>query len=275
VKVIEIGPGERIGVGDVSLLTLSHAMQMERRSFELILGTGADARTLVDLTLLAANRNGHLLLWGERGTGHELLARAVHAVSTRRAHSLLTIEEPIAEGAERAVLDSGRRGMVLVDLMATADGRLHRELVSRLLRPEQNARVVVAAESYEHAMASLGTALVAQLHPIHLPALRTRTAEIPELLDRLFRLEGVATVGDLGESNLAGLAAYPWQGDMCANLDELIYASRYLAMRASGLSQTKAAQAVGWSQPTASRREREWGVTFKSDGDGRGDRRRS
>src|SRR5690606_14338234 len=77
------------------LLSLQHALELTRlaaENEELRALTGSDSgligesgpmRQLKDQIALAANANAPVLVMGERGTGKELVARAIHTMSRR------------------------------------------------------------------------------------------------------------------------------------------------------------------------------------------------
>lgn len=81
------------------LLSLANAMQrhrLEEENEELrlrsgqadgLIGESAPMRQLKDQIALAANANAAVLVMGERGTGKELVARAIHTMSRRAEHA--------------------------------------------------------------------------------------------------------------------------------------------------------------------------------------------
>src|SRR5262245_17760300 len=70
--------------------TVTPAAVEDRRSdrhFPEIIGTSAALRRVLEQVALVASTDATVLLYGETGTGKELIARAIHTLSTRRAQA--------------------------------------------------------------------------------------------------------------------------------------------------------------------------------------------
>jgi transcriptional regulator with PAS, ATPase and Fis domain len=202
----------------------------------------------------AAQSEGNVLLLGETGTGKELLAHAIHAASSRAAHSFIgvnlaavpeTLLEAeffgVAPGAYTGAEKRGRDGRFVLadhgtlfldevgDMPLSLQAKLLRALQEQEIEPLGSNRVikidvrVIAATSRD-----LKT-MVAQGHfredlyyrlnvlPIRLPALRDRIGDLEALAESL--LESIAgrtgmPQRELAPSALAALAAHAWPGNV-------------------------------------------------------------
>ena len=67
------------------LVALDHAAGTEQEGFEGIVGRSAALRKVLDRLQTVAPTDSTVLIEGETGTGKELIARAIHAHSGRRA----------------------------------------------------------------------------------------------------------------------------------------------------------------------------------------------
>src|SRR4029453_166023 len=77
-----------------TLATATPAAPVDRhhdRHFPEIIGTSAALRRVLEQVELVASTDATVLLYGETGTGKELLARAIHTLSTRRAQAFVTL----------------------------------------------------------------------------------------------------------------------------------------------------------------------------------------
>ena len=72
------------GVEERALRQENRALKRElRKSLEGLLGASPHMKTLKDLVATVAPTNSTILITGESGTGKELVARAIHAASSR------------------------------------------------------------------------------------------------------------------------------------------------------------------------------------------------
>ncbi len=71
--------------------TLSVEDSCRDRHFAEIIGTSAALRRVLQQVELVATTDATVLLYGETGTGKELLARALHTLSTRRAQAFVKL----------------------------------------------------------------------------------------------------------------------------------------------------------------------------------------
>jgi DNA-binding NtrC family response regulator len=189
----------------------------ERYRFEGILGRSQAMRDLFQLLETVAATSSTVLVTGETGTGKELVARAVHHNSPRRAHRFVAINcsaipETLLEaelfghvrgaftgavGTRAGRFEEAQRGTLFLDEVGTMSPALQMKLL-RVLQEREVQRVgdnhpikvdvrIIAATNADLAqMATEGTFredLFYRLNviPIQLPPLRERKEDIPLL----------------------------------------------------------------------------------------------
>jgi two-component system nitrogen regulation response regulator NtrX len=201
----------------------------------------------------AAPTNGRVLIYGENGSGKELVARAVHALSGRREHAFVevncaAIPEELIEselfGHEKGAFTgahSRRRGRFeLADggtIFLDEIGDMSLKTQAKVLRAleEQSfervggkdtikvdVRVIAASNRDLHALIRHGRFrddLFYRLSviPIEVPPLRTRTEDIPLLIDHfihVFSADNGKRVKTLSGEALAYFLAYDWPGNV-------------------------------------------------------------
>ena len=217
-----------------------------------VVGARAGLRHVMEVIRLAAGSDATVLLRGETGTGKELVARTIHALSARRGRTMVKVDcgalapgvlESELFGHERGAFTGAtrtRRGRFeLADggvLFLDEVGNLPLELQPKLLRVLQDrevervgadrtihvdVRVIAAAnQDLERLVASgeFRRDLFYRLNvvPIVLPPLRDRLEDLEELVAHFLRKHG----GWRGErlrvtdSALEALRAHPWPGNV-------------------------------------------------------------
>jgi transcriptional regulator with PAS, ATPase and Fis domain len=211
-----------------------------------------------------------VLVTGESGTGKELVARAIHARSSRASGPFVAVNcaalsaELFASelfgheaGAFTGALPKGRKGLLaaaeggtlLLDEIGELDpavqAQLLRVLQERVYRPvggtrdvATDVRIVAATHRDLQELVAAGRFredLWYRLNvaSIHLPALRERASDVPDLcrhlLDRISADHGLGTIA-IEDGALADLSARPWAG----NVRELAHALERAAIRSSG-----------------------------------------
>jgi DNA-binding NtrC family response regulator len=218
-----------------------------------IVGTTAIMRRTLALIDRAAASSIAVLLEGETGTGKELLARAIHDRSVRRAAPFLVqncgaISDTLLEselfghvrgaftGADRdraGLFVEAGRGTVLLDEIGEAPAAVQTKLLRVLQegevkavgadRPTTVQARVVAATNRDLAREATSGRFRPDLYfrlavfPITVPPLRHRIADVPLLAER-FRLraesrENRRTSG-FAAASLRALATYAWPGNV-------------------------------------------------------------
>ena len=250
---------------DKTLVTVTRALEHARLESEnaslrerldersQIIGESAVMRALRDQIAMAAPTNGRVLIYGENGSGKELVARAVHALSARRDHTFVevncaAIPEELIEselfGHEKGAFTgahSRRRGRFeLADggtIFLDEIGDMSLKTQAKALRAleEQSfervggkdtikvdVRVIAASNRDLQSLIRHGRFrddLFYRLNviPIEVPPLRARTEDIPLLIDhfiRVFSVDNGKRAKTLSGEALAYFLAYEWPGNV-------------------------------------------------------------
>jgi transcriptional regulator with GAF, ATPase, and Fis domain len=218
-----------------------------------IIGNSRRMQAVLDELRQVAATESTVLILGETGTGKELIARAVHENSPRRAGPMVAINcaaipanliESELFGHERGAFTGATRRREGRFAMASGGtlfldeiGELPLDLQAKLLRVLQegefepvgssttqrmNARVLAATHrnlTDAVAQGRFREDLFYRLHvlPLHLPPLRERAGDIPALVasfaERFARQLGKPTP-TLSEPQLLRLQAYAWPGNV-------------------------------------------------------------
>ncbi len=221
--------------------------------FDNIIGASPKMRTLFDMIGTIAPQSSRVLITGESGTGKELVARAIHENSARAKKSFVTINcgafpETLLEselfgymrgaftGANenrRGLFQASDGGTLFMDeignMSLTMQVKLYRVLQEGKIRPlgsneetDVDVRVIAATNKdleKEIAEGRFREDLFYRLNviPIHLPALRERSEDIPLLarafLDRYAKSMGKKIEGIEPEA-LRRLEVYDWPGNV-------------------------------------------------------------
>ena len=218
-----------------------------------IIGESAVMRALREQIATAAPTNGRVLIYGENGSGKELVARAIHAMSSRHEHVFVevncaAIPEELIEselfghekGAFTGALSRRRGRFELADrgtLFLDEIGDMSVKTQAKVLRAlEEQAfervggretikvdvRVIAASNRDLQSLIAAGRFredLFYRLNviPIEVPALRVRQDDLPQLVDhfvRVFCAENGKRVKTLSGDALAYLLAYEWPGNV-------------------------------------------------------------
>ena len=225
----------------------------DRFRLDALVGRSTAMQAVFSMVERIAGSDVPVLIRGESGTGKELLARAIHAASSRErgpfvAVNCAAVPEQLLEseffGHERGAFTGAVRshagrfaeaegGTLLLDEI----GAMRVELQAKLLRVLQerefervggrgtvkvNVRVLAATgENLEEAILrkAFREDLFYRLNvvPIRLPALRERDEDVPLLVDH-FLAKTAARYGrdpvGIEPAALAKLGSYPWPGNV-------------------------------------------------------------
>jgi DNA-binding NtrC family response regulator len=238
-------------------------------SLEAQMGPGAAVQRIVEQVEQVAESDLTVLIYGETGTGKELVARAIHDRSSRRGRPFIaldcgaipdTLVESELFGYERGAFTGAERrkegyfqlaegGAIFLDevgnLPLAAQAKLLRALPEREIRPvggrdaiPVDVRVIAATNAPLEGTARAGRFrqdLYYRLaeFTIALVPLRERAEDIPHLARRFAdeaAMEFRRPVHEMSESAIALLAAYPWPG----NARELRNVIRQAVLRSDG-----------------------------------------
>jgi len=222
-------------------------------SFDEIVGTSTAFRSAVATAARAAAARVPVLIEGERGTGKEMIAEAIHAASPRAQRPLIVVDcgavpanvvDSDLFGHERGAFAGaferkhGRfveadGGTLFLDDVAAlpldTQARLLSVIDSNRIWPlgargnrEVDVRVIATSRvslAEEVAAGRFREDLLYRLAGVHVavPALRDRAEDLPalarHLLDRIAHQPGLREI-DITEDALAVLAAYDWPGNV-------------------------------------------------------------
>ena len=231
-------------------LYLEEEIQAE---FEGIVGDSPDLMTALNLVSVVAPTDSSVLILGETGTGKELIARAIHNLSSRRERAFVKLNcaaiplgllESELFGHEKGAFTgaiaqkTGRfelanRGSLFLDEV----GDIPLELQAKLLRVLQeqeferlgsnhthkvNVRVIAATHRDLISMVKQRTFREdlyyrLKVFPIHLPALRQRSEDIPKLVwhfTELYARRMNKKIDVIPSETMDDLVEYCWPGNI-------------------------------------------------------------
>jgi pSer/pThr/pTyr-binding forkhead associated (FHA) protein len=168
--------------------------------------------------LAMAISNSPILVTGETGLDHERLARALHVMSARRVHDLVTLTAPPAERkGQRAIIDAASRSTLILAIgseMPVLDPAFADMLFDRSF----NVRVITLAPTPERAAAVVGDKHVRAMSAIDLRPIAFRASAILWLVDEALRERGAPfRTSDLTSPNQQALENSDWT----RNFDEV------------------------------------------------------
>jgi len=218
-----------------------------------IIGESAVIRALREQIAMAAPTNGRVLIYGENGSGKELVARAVHALSTRHDRAFVEVncaaipEELIeselfghekgaftgAHSRRRGRFELADGGTIFLDEIGDMSLKTQAKVL-RALEEQSFERVggkdtikvdvrVIAASNRDlqnlirHSRFRDDLFYRLSVIPIEVPPLRARTEDIPLLIDhfiRVFSTDNGKRVKTLSGEALAYFLAYDWPGNV-------------------------------------------------------------
>ena len=223
------------------------------KEFETIIGQSAPLREVLKKARIVAPTDSTVLLLGETGTGKELVARSVHALSTRRERTFVKLNcaavpsgllESELFGHEKGAftgavsqkigrIELADKGTLLLDEI----GELPLELQPKLLRVLQDreferlggvktlrvdVRIIAATNRdlrQDIADKNFREDLFYRLNvfPIELPPLRDRREDIPVLVEHFVRKHAARmakTIDVIPEGTLEVLRNWDWPGNV-------------------------------------------------------------
>jgi DNA-binding NtrC family response regulator len=225
--------------------------QLEQRyQFGGIVGRSRPMQELFHLLETVASANSTILITGETGTGKEVVARAIHHNSPRKAHRFVAlncsaIPETLLEaelfghvrgaftgavGARQGRFEQAHKGTLFLDEVGTMSTALQMKLLRTLQEREfervgdnqtikVDVRVIAATNSNLANMVAEGSFredLFYRLNviPIHLPPLRERRDDIPLLARHFLDKYSPALQMQISQGAMRVLMAFPWPGNV-------------------------------------------------------------
>ena len=222
----------------------------ERYDFGGILGRSQPMQALFQLLETVAQSSSTILVTGETGTGKEVVARAIHHNSPRRAHRFVAlncsaIPETLLEaelfghvpgaftgatGTRQGRLEQAHKGTLLLDEVGTMSPALQMKLLRALQEREfervgdsrtikVDVRVIAATNSDLARMVSEGTFredLYYRLNVIHVPVppLRERREDISLLAKHFLSRFAPDTRMHVSQAAMRALMAFDWPGNV-------------------------------------------------------------
>jgi formate hydrogenlyase transcriptional activator len=221
--------------------------------FGEIVGEGPALKTALNLVSVVAPTDSSVLILGETGTGKELIARAIHNLSSRRERAFVKLNcaaiplgllESELFGHEKGAFTgaiaqkTGRfelanKGTLFLDEV----GDIPLELQAKLLRVLQEQEFERLGSNHTH---KVDVRLIAATHrdlagmvkqgtfredlyyrlkvfPIHVPALRQRTEDIPKLVlhfTALYARRINKRIEEIPSETMDALVRYRWPGNI-------------------------------------------------------------
>jgi DNA-binding NtrC family response regulator len=224
-----------------------------RHGLDRILGVSTVMNAVMELIRSVANTNSTVLISGESGTGKELVAKATHALSSRRDAPFVSVNcgalpEGLLEselfghvrGAftdahqnKKGLFEAAHRGTLFLDEVAETSSamqvKLLRALQDRKIRRvggtaevEVDVRLIAATNRALEALVREGRFredLYYRLNviPIRIPPLRERREDIPLLAEHFlarFNREMKKNVAKISSEAMSRLASYDWPGNV-------------------------------------------------------------
>jgi formate hydrogenlyase transcriptional activator len=224
-----------------------------RADFGEIVGGSPALKTALDLVSVVAPTDSSVLILGETGTGKELIARAIHNLSSRRERAFVKLNcaaiplgllESELFGHEKGAFtgaiaqkmgrfELANKGTLFLDEV----GDIPLELQAKLLRVLQeqeferlgsnrthkvDVRLIAATHRDMAAMVKQGTFREdlyyrLKVFPINVPALRQRTEDIPKLVwhfTALYTRRMNKRIGEIPSETMNALVRYRWPGNV-------------------------------------------------------------
>lgn len=226
--------------------------QRERGSVKNIVGSSSKMEAIFQMIETVAEVQSTVLITGESGTGKELVARAIHDMSARAERPFISINcgaftETLLEselfgyikgsftGAtanRKGLFEAAHQGTIFLDeigeMSPSMQVKLLRVLQERKVRPvgaheetAVDARVIAATNRDLKQMSVEGTFREDLFYrisviPIHLPPLRDRTEDIPDLVNHFVGkfCEQTGRTLSISPRTMQMLEGYMWGGNV-------------------------------------------------------------
>ncbi|MBI5568715.1 MAG: sigma-54-dependent Fis family transcriptional regulator [Desulfomonile tiedjei] len=240
----------------------------EQNSLQNLVGKSKPMQEVMDLIVSVAPLDCTVTIYGETGTGKEMVARAIHQLSPRSSENMVTVDcgtltETLLESelfgyekgaftgavrTRRGRFELAHRGTIFLDEVANASPRVQKRLL-RIVQEKTferlggessvhtDVRIIAASNRDLAAMVREGSFredLFYRLNvvPIHMPPLRDRTADLP-LLARHFLDLYAREIGreppNLSPEAIEQIMQYAWPG----NVRELAHVMERLVITSS------------------------------------------
>ncbi len=261
--------------------------ELHRHASDEIIGADFGLKEVMGVVRQVAPLNSPVLLLGETGVGKDILANAIHAISSRRDGPLITVNSGAIPGSlidselfghekgaftgagemKRGRFERAHTGTIFLDEI----GELPPEAQVRMLRVLQNkeiervggtstikvdARIIAATNQNLEEMVRSGRFredLWFRLNvvPIHIPPLRARKDDIPALLYHFMECKSrelkLVTTPSLAPGAIDQLQAYDWPGNV-RELENVV--ERALILHKQGPLSFELLRPALWTMPS-------------------------
>ncbi len=201
---------------------IAHSLECHTVDDLVWVGNSAASASLITSAIRAARLDSTLLLTGERGTGKQLLARMIHAYSSRRDAPFIEFELTGTEDSVSECFERAGRGIMYVDQIEHRPPEVQRRLVHVLgtkspFRPRmiasssQELRSEVKAGRFENRLFYLFGA------QLEVPPLRKRAGDIRMLIahfQQQIEPRNVQPILSFTAESLSALERYDWPGNV-------------------------------------------------------------
>lgn len=278
VQAIKLGAEDYITkpiTRDETLLVLTKALEKKRLveenlrlqeelnrrySYDNIIGVSSEMQKVYSMIDKASKYMTNVIIYGETGTGKELVAKAIHSNSERKDEPLIiincaSIPENLLEselfghskgaftGAtvkKQGLFEAADKGSIFLDeigeMSLALQVKILRVIEEREFRPLGDTEIkdidvrIIAATNKDLLKAvkdkEFRSDLFFRLHvfPIYLPKLKDRAGDIPMLIDHFFNLHGKSNksyVRKFSANAMKSLLSYEWPGNV-RELDNII-----------------------------------------------------
>ncbi len=227
--------------------------RVEREALPTLIGDAPAMKRMYDLIERVAPSRATVLITGDTGTGKEMVAQTIHALSDRARKPFVTVQcsalsESLLEselfghmkgsftgaaGSRRGLFEEAGEGTLFLDEVATLSPAIQVKLLRtlqerRVQRVGANQPIPVAFRLVAATNADLAAEVAAgrfredlyyrlNVFPIPVPPLRERRSDIP-LLASFFRARAGERNGlvppDFSPGLLTRMAAYDWPGNV-------------------------------------------------------------
>src|ERR1051325_2862726 len=222
----------------------------ERYQFEGIIGRSRAMQPLFSMLETVSRTTSTVLITGETGTGKEVIAKAIHHNSPRKAHRFVAINcgaipETLLEaelfghekgaftgavGMRQGRFEHANKGTLFLDEIGTMSLSLQTKLLRALQERsfervggnqtiKVDVRVIAATNSALQKMIDEGT-FRADLYfrlnviPVALPPLRDRREDIPLLVAHFLKKFAPENAPQMSQGAMRSLMAYSWPGNV-------------------------------------------------------------
>ena len=234
---------------DRLLLTISRAisetqlrkenMLLRSRNGEVqeLLGVSSEIATVRQTVKQVAQGESRVLISGESGTGKEVVARLIHKASARQDRPFVclspaAVTDTTFEMALNSMVAQATGGTLFLDEVGDLNGPMQARLLKFLqegyltnpktgMRVEADVRIISATSHNIKQLVEEGrfrADLFYRLNvvPITVPALRTRSMDIPSLVNHFLKVlsPDAVSVPKIAPATMAILTSYTWPGNV-------------------------------------------------------------